>query len=101
MEEAIVNRKHIVATTGTGSGKIECFLFPLLHNVFKEKGSRQTTKLPAVRGLILYPLNALAEHQMRRLRKGLSNSAVIELLDRKFDGQRIPFGRYTRHTPLS
>ncbi|HEX9504192.1 MAG TPA: DEAD/DEAH box helicase, partial [Patescibacteria group bacterium] len=101
MEEAIVNRKHIVATTGTGSGKTECFLFPLLHNVFKEKGSRQTTKLPAVRGLILYPLNALAEDQMRRLRKGLSNSEVIEFLDRQFDGQRITFGRYTGHTPVS
>ncbi|WP_217601995.1 DEAD/DEAH box helicase [Chitinophaga sp. GbtcB8] len=101
MQEALVNRKHMVATTGTGSGKTECFLFPLLYDIFNEKKNRGTRKLHAVRGLILYPLNALAEDQMRRLRKGLSNSTAIEFLDRQLDGQRISFGRYTGITPIS
>jgi len=37
LEAAIGKRKHIVATTGTGSGKTECFLFPMLYDIYKEK----------------------------------------------------------------
>lgn len=101
LQDAIKNDKHIVATTGTGSGKTECFLFPLLYNIFSEKASRSTGQLNAVRGLILYPLNALAEDQMRRLRHALSDHSVIDFLDRKMDGFRITFGRYTGITPIS
>lgn len=101
LQEALVNRKHIVATTGTGSGKTECFLFPLLYDILTEKKSRTSGNLHAVRGLILYPLNALAEDQMRRLRKGLGCESVISFLDENVNGKRISFGRYTGNTPIS
>ena len=34
--EAVKNRKHIVATTGTGSGKTECFLLPVIADLVEE-----------------------------------------------------------------
>lgn len=101
LQEAAKNRKHIVATTGTGSGKTECFLFPLLYDILKEKYHHKGATKNAVRGLILYPLNALAEDQMRRLRKSLSSAAVIDFFDNEINGKRISFGRYTGATPIS
>ena len=100
LKAAVVDRKNIVATTGTGSGKTECFLLPLLYDIFKDKFTSQE-HFPAVRGLILYPLNALAEDQMKRLRRSLSCDAVIRYLDEELHGKRITFGRYTGITPLS
>ncbi len=101
LQAAITNRKHIIATTGTGSGKTECFLFPMLYDIYKEKIATPIKESKsAVRGLILYPLNALAEDQMRRLRRTLSSSAVIEFLDTHANSKRISFGRYTGITPL-
>jgi DEAD/DEAH box helicase domain-containing protein len=101
LRSAVVEKKHIVATTGTGSGKTECFLFPLLYNILKEKLSPSNESKPAVRGLILYPLNALAEDQMRRLRRCLSSEQAIHFLDKRANGKRISFGRYTGITPVS
>lgn len=101
LEAAISKRKHIIATTGTGSGKTECFLFPMLYDIYKEKIGNQTSeKISAVRGLILYPLNALAEDQMRRLRRALSSDLAIDYLNNYANGKRISFGRYTGITPI-
>lgn len=101
LQNAIKFRKHIIATTGTGSGKTECFLFPFLYDIFHEKLHRNTATMPAMRGLILYPLNALAEDQMRRLRRSLSSNAAISYLDTNLSGRRITFGRYTGITMMS
>ncbi|MEY4906082.1 MAG: hypothetical protein RLZZ292_3897, partial [Bacteroidota bacterium] len=100
LQAAAVNRKNIVATTGTGSGKTECFLFPLIYDILEEKLHKKIT-IPAIRGLILYPLNALAEDQMRRLRRSLSSDDAIAWLDQNANKKRITFGRYTGNTPLS
>lgn len=100
MQEAIVNRKNIIATTGTGSGKTECFLFPLIYDILQEKLNKSKPK-PAIRGLILYPLNALAEDQMRRLRRSLSSDDAINWLNQNAKNQRITFGRYTGNTKVS
>jgi len=101
IEAALVKRKHIIATTGTGSGKTECFLFPLIYDILTEKLSTIKVDVPAVRSLILYPLNALAEDQMRRLRKSLSSKPSIDWLNKNARGKRITFGRYTGITPIS
>ena len=101
LKTAAVEGKNIIATTGTGSGKTECFLLPLLYDIFKEKATTITQVSPAVRGLILYPLNALAEDQMKRLRRSLSSGDAIDYLDTHFQKQRITFGRYTGITPIS
>lgn len=128
LEEAIINQKDIVVTTGTGSGKTECFLLPLLAQLAKEsqiwatpnsKPANQRwwnktvnpsnnwvaqrsheTRSAAVRALILYPLNALVEDQLRRLRQVLDSPTVHQWLDRTRAGNRITFGRYTGLTPI-
>jgi Lhr-like helicase len=128
LEEAIINQKDIVVTTGTGSGKTECFLLPLLAQLAKESQSwtapnskpanqrwwdetvnpsnnwvaqrSHETRPAAVRALILYPLNALVEDQLRRLRQVLDSPTVHQWLDRTRAGNRITFGRYTGLTRI-
>ena len=67
----VTSGENAVITTGTGSGKTECFLYPVLDELFKEK--EKGTLGPGVRTLLLYPMNALANDQMKRLRMLLSN----------------------------
>ncbi len=58
--------KSAVITSGTGSGKTECFMIPILDDLIRE---RELTKQPlvGVRALFLYPLNALINSQQERL----------------------------------
>ena len=53
----------------------------------------------AVRALVLYPMNALVEDQLVRLRRALDSRASDEIYERRFNGNRIYFGRYTGATP--
>ena len=75
--------KNIVVTTGTGSGKTECFLLPILDDILRE--FEQSRPQPGVRAMILYPMNALANDQIKRIRELLS-------------GLSVTFGRYTGDT---
>lgn len=106
LKEAYINRKNIVVTTGTGSGKTECFLLPVIADLITESKSWGKERSRAIRTMILYPLNALAEDQMIRLRKALnsrteSKSGALDWLDANRMGHRFYFGRYTGSTPLS
>lgn len=76
--------RNIVVATGTGSGKTESFLIPILDSLIRER--EQGTLGPGVRALLLYPMNALANDQMKRLR-----SLLVNYPD-------ITFGRYTGET---
>ena len=58
-------------------------------------------RLPAMRALVLYPLNALAEDQMARLRLALDGDPVRSWLAANRPGNRFWFGRYTGWTPIS
>lgn len=94
--------KNLVVTTGTGSGKTECFMLPLVANILEEaKNWNPETRPRAVRALMIYPLNALADDQMVRLRKALNSEAAVDWLDDNRDGNRVYFGRYTGDTPGS
>lgn len=55
----------------------------------------------AVRALILYPLNALVEDQLARLRDGLDGVQARAWLHAQRSGNRFYFGRYTGRTPVS
>lgn len=55
----------------------------------------------AVRALILYPMNALVEDQLTRLRKALDSDKTREWLKEKANNNSIYFGRYTGNTPSS
>lgn len=55
----------------------------------------------AVRALILYPMNALVEDQLTRLRRALDSDKTREWLKKKANNNSIYFGRYTGATPSS
>jgi hypothetical protein len=55
----------------------------------------------AVRAIVLYPMNALVEDQMVRLRRALDSREARASMDRYFHGNRIFFGRYTGSTPVT
>jgi len=101
IKKDIEQRKHIIATTGTGSGKTECFLLPVIADLVNESKKWNINRTKAVRTLILYPLNALAEDQMIRLRKSLNSESSRNWLDNNRSGHRFYFGRYTGKTPTS
>ena len=94
------DRKHIVVTTGTGSGKTECFMLPLFANLIRLK-QKQARQKNAVKALILYPLNALVEDQLGRLRKACNTPETRCWLSSHCRGQMISFARYTGVTPQS
>lgn len=93
--------KDVVVATGTGSGKTECFLVPLVGQLYDEATIRpQSFALPGVRALILYPMNALVNDQLARLRLLLGEPAVAAAFRALSAGRRAPrFGMYTGRTP--
>jgi DEAD/DEAH box helicase domain-containing protein len=56
------------------------------------------TRPAAIRALILYPMNALVEDQMTRLRQALDSPEARDVLNQGLNGNRIFFGRYTGMT---
>ena len=58
--------RSVLVSSGTGSGKTECFLVPILEDLVRERAA--TGYLDGVRALFLYPLNALINSQRERLR---------------------------------
>ena len=128
--------ENTVVTAGTGSGKTEAFLLPIIANLIHESstwqppdpreseqdtwwrtGSDQRSlkkqldnqwvaqrknerRKAAVRGLIVYPMNALVEDQMSRLRSALDSENARNWYDRNRNGNRFYFGRYNGATPI-
>ena len=91
-------KQNVIITTGTGSGKTECFLIPVIESLVKESESWKTQrkKDAAIRTLIMYPLNALAEDQLKRMREALDCDAAHDFY--KDLGFNFSFGRYTSRT---
>ncbi len=56
---------------------------------------------PAVRALILYPMNALVEDQLTRLRSSLDSAGVRSVLDARLGKHRFYFGRFNGSTPVA
>lgn len=133
-EEVVVNGRDAVVTTGTGSGKTECFLLPVVASIVREsatwpapglrpaqwdwwnhftmQGGKRRWARPvaqrghesrpaAIRALILYPLNALVEDQLARLRDALDSPGARAWLRANRHENLIYFGRYTGRTPVS
>lgn len=87
----LVQGRNVVVATGTGSGKTEAYLLPILHALYLE--SLAGERAPGVRALILYPMNALANDQRRRLGELAKH---LRDNDSRFS---FTFGRYTGETP--
>lgn len=104
--------RHPVITSGTGSGKTESFLLPVLARLLVESRdwspdpgvdrwwgtrplrwtpSRRGGRPAAVRAFVLYPMNALVEDQVSRLRRTLRRMSSL-------GGPDLWFGRYTGAT---
>jgi len=83
--------RNVVVATGTGSGKTEAFLYPILLHLYKEH--RAGTLCPGVRALILYPMNALANDQRDRL------GEMCRHLEKSDSPFRFTFGQYIGETP--
>ena len=64
--QKINDNRNLVVTTGTGSGKTECFILPIINHLLREKEAE--TLDDGVRAILIYPMNALANDQMKRLR---------------------------------
>jgi len=80
---AIRSGRTTLVSTGTGSGKTECFLYPIVSKCLELRDEGAPGGISAV---IVYPMNALAEDQLVRLRSLLA-------------GTGIPFGMYVGKTP--
>lgn len=64
-------RSTLIAT-GTGSGKTECFLYPILEYCYQHRGEL------GIKALIIYPMNALATDQARRIAELIYNSLELK-----------------------
>jgi len=107
-EETIVNvsgnKRNAVVATGTGSGKTESFMIPIINELLKEKVANRLG--PGVRALLLYPMNALANDQMKRLRDLLEHEASITFgiytgeTEKTYDSALGKFQRMHHRLPL-
>lgn len=101
--EAFYSGKDLFVATGTGSGKTECFMWPMISNIVREaKNNAESWKMRGVRAIMLYPMNALVSDQVGRLRKMIGDrDGRFQLLFSKLtNNSRIPtFGMYTGRTP--
>ena len=79
---AIGRDENYLVATGTGSGKTESFLFPLIDDLLRQGELER----PGVRTILVYPLNALANDQMHR---------IARLLFRDLGDPGITLGRFT------
>ena len=102
--EAATEGEDVFVFTGTGSGKTECFLWPLLAKIASEaRQSPGTWKFKGVRTILLYPMNALVSDQLSRLRRliGDQDGEFLRIF-RNVCGEssrRPQFGMYTGRTP--
>ena len=72
--------ENMVVCAGTGSGKTECFLIPVIDTLLRMSAAERLEEQVYV--TLLYPMNALVNDQLTRLRKLLNNTP-------------IRFGKYT------
>ena len=113
---------NLLVATGTGSGKTEAFVLPILARILKEAQTwtapkaqaedgcynaedrtwmhsrRHETRESAIRAIILYPMNALVNDQMSRLRRVLALSGSPDWQRQHLNGNLIHFGMYTSLT---
>ncbi|MBI4602868.1 MAG: DEAD/DEAH box helicase, partial [Planctomycetes bacterium] len=83
--------RNVVVATGTGSGKTEAYLYPILLDLYERHRTGRGS--PGVRALVLYPMNALAEDQRQRLGR------IAKQLEEHGCPFHFTFGRYTGETP--
>jgi ATP-dependent helicase YprA (DUF1998 family) len=101
--EAFYRNKDLFVATGTGSGKTECFMWPMVSKIVMEQiENPDTWEVRGIRTIMLYPMNALVSDQLGRLRRMIGNSehGFHEVMSIFAPNCRVPqFGMYTGRTP--
>lgn len=116
---AFSDRPNLLVATGTGSGKTEAFLLPILADILREAKSwsppngpprrgdfdgvketwrhsrRHESRPAALRAIVLYPMNALVNDQLSRLRRILARGTSPDWQRDNLDGNVIHFAMYT------
>lgn len=102
VQHSLVDGKNLVIMTGTGSGKTESFLLPILGKLAREAQGRPQvfSDQSAVRALILYPMNALVNDQLGRMRALFGDPRTVNLF-KGWAGRPARFARYTSRTPYA
>jgi DEAD/DEAH box helicase domain-containing protein len=121
--------RSVIVTSGTGSGKTECYLLPVFASLVEEAEKEWTTPAPdpvenfwwnakgyhrvlqrereqgirsmGVRALLLFPLNALIEDQLGRIRDACDSQMPRAWLNSHLRGHRFWFGRYNSSAPVA
>jgi len=108
--EAARTGRSVVITTGTGSGKTEAFLLPVLDGILR----RKKDGVQGVQAILLYPMNALANDQLERLRRllrgsgldlsyalytGDSDTTTLKLREDAAEGERMTRAEVRRKPP--
>jgi ATP-dependent helicase YprA (DUF1998 family) len=97
----LVDGRNLIIMTGTGSGKTESFLLPILGKLASEANGRpQAFAHEAMRALVLYPMNALVNDQLGRLRALFGDPRLVRLF-KQWAGRPPRFARYTSRTPYA
>ncbi|CEP95573.1 DEAD/DEAH box helicase [[Clostridium] sordellii] len=103
--EGFYSGKDLFIATGTGSGKTECFMWPMISSIISEAVNNSSSwEQKGVRALMLYPMNALVSDQLGRLRKMIGDTEgrfrKVFYNNVNSDNIRLPkFGMYTGRTP--
>lgn len=97
--KCLLEDRSLVVTTGTGSGKTECFLLPILGKLAREAHDRREAfgQSAGVRALVLYPMNALVNDQLGRLRLLFGDTRIVSKF-MEWSGRPARFARYTSRT---
>lgn len=93
------SQADLIVATGTGSGKTESFLMPIIGHLAQEASERpNSANMPGCRALLLYPMNALVNDQLSRVRRLFGEPRGSAVISR---GRHLPirFASYTGRTP--
>lgn len=104
--EAAFEGQDLFVSTGTGSGKTECFMWPLMAKLASEaRNNPDSWAMRGVRTIIMYPMNALVSDQISRLRRliGDPDHRFINIFRTACgnNSRRPQFGMYTGRTPYA
>lgn len=69
--QRLTANKSTIIATGTGSGKTECFLYPVLDYCYKKRNNK------GIKAIIIYPMNALATDQAKRIAKAIYDNKKL------------------------
>ncbi|MHB8546662.1 MAG: DEAD/DEAH box helicase [Nitrosotalea sp.] len=92
IKNIVVDGRHTIVSSGTGSGKTETFLIPILDDCVKMDNQKGT------KAVLIYPMNALANDQVDRIRDILFR---LNNMRKSQSKREITFGIYTSQTPES